>query len=174
MGTLTTGNIKAGAVESSDSPPANTYVSHANSTVTIESSTEYAAGGQEIETYNLTTLNPAEAFVYEKRGVGKKQGYPGFCLVSDQSDGSAVFVDRGPNRHRITRSGDTHHDSGGGVFLHNDTSIYFDGSDYLTHGIGGCILLQIRLKNFYLVAMEKHKDFFIFQYVTTIPLKDGM
>jgi len=132
MGTVTSGNIVAGALESRAAPSSNTYVSHANSTVTIESSTEYAAGGQEIETYNLTTLNPAEAFVYEKRGVGKKQGYPGFCLVSDQSDGSAVFVDRGPNRHRITRSGDTHHDSGGGVFLHNDTSIYFDGTDYLT------------------------------------------
>ena len=132
MGTVTSGNIVAGALESRAAPSSNTFVSHANSTVTIESSTEYAAGGQEIETYNLTTLNPAEAFVYEKRGVGKKQGYPGLCIVSDQKDGSQVFVDRGPSRHPITDYGHTHHDSGGGVTIHNSTSIFFDGTgDYL-------------------------------------------
>ena len=132
MGTVTSGNIVAGALESRAAPSSNTFVSHANSTVTIESSTEYAAGGQEIETYNLTTLNPAEAFVYEKRGVGKKQGYPGLCIVSDQKDGSQVFVDRGPSRHPITDYGHTHHDSGGSVTIHNSTSIFFDGTgDYL-------------------------------------------
>ena len=133
MGTVTSGNIVAGALESRAAPSSNTFVSHANSTVTIESSTEYAAGGQEIETYNLTTLNPAEAFVYEKRGVGKKQGYPGLCIVSDQKDGSQVFVDRGPSRHPLTVNGNIHHDSGGSKFIHNPTSIYFDGTlDHLS------------------------------------------
>ena len=132
MGTITTGFIKAGAVESFDSPPANTYVSHANSTVSLDATTEYTFGGQEIETYNLTTLKPAEAFVYEKRGAGKISGHPGLCIVSDQKDGSQVFVDRGPSNHQVTGSGEVHHDSGGGVVKHNPTSINFDGSgDYL-------------------------------------------
>jgi len=135
MGTLTTGNIKAGALESSDSPAVNTYVSFANSTVTTYESTAYTAGGQEIETFDFTEngLSTGEAFVYEKSGAGKLQGYPGLCLVSDQVDGSQVFVDRGPSKHQITVAGHTHHDSGGGIFLHNPTSIFFDGTgDYLT------------------------------------------
>ncbi len=135
MGTLTTGNIKAGALESSDSPAVNTYVSFANSTVTTYDSTAYAAGGQEIETFDFTEsgLSTGEAFVYEKSGAGKLQGYPGLCLVSDQVNGSQVFVDRGPSNHTITAVNDSHHDSGGSIFLHNSTSIYFDGTgDYLT------------------------------------------
>ena len=135
MGTLTTGNIKAGALESSDSPASNTYLSYANSTVTQYESTAYTAGGQEIETFDFTEngLSTGEAFVYEKSGAGKLQGYPGFCIVSDQTNGSQVFVDRGPNNHQITVAGHTHHDSGGSKYLHNPTSIYFDGTgDYLT------------------------------------------
>ena len=95
MGTLTTGNIKAGALGSSDSPAPNTYVSFANTTVTTYDSTAYTAGGQEIETFDFTEngLSTGEAFVYEKSGAGKLQGYPGLCLVSDQKDGSQVFVE---------------------------------------------------------------------------------
>ena len=135
MGTITTGKIKAGALESSNSPAPNTYVSFANSTVTQYGSTAYTAGGQEIETFDFTEngLSTGEAFVYEKSGAGKFQGYPGFCLVSDGSNGSQVFVDQGPNQYKISENGHTHHDSGGGVTLHNDTAMYFDGTgDYLT------------------------------------------
>ena len=116
MGTLTTGKIKAGALESSDSPAPKTYVSFANSTVTTYDSTAYTAGGQEIETFDFTEngLSTGEAFVYEKSGAGKLQGYPGLCLVSDQPNGSQVFVDRGPSKHTIEVVNDTHHDSGGG------------------------------------------------------------
>lgn len=135
MGTLTAGNIKAGTLESSDSPASNTYVSFANSTVTTYESTAYTAGGQEIETFDFTEngLQPGEGFIYEKSGAGKLQGYPGLCIVSDQVNGSQVFEDRGPSKHPITVGNETHHDTGGGVKLYNPTAIYFDGTDdYLT------------------------------------------
>ena len=134
MGTLTTGNIKARALGSSNSPANNTYISFANATVTTYQSTAYTAGGQEIQTFDFTEngLLPGEAFVYEKSGAGKLQGYPGLCLVSDQVNDSQVFVDRGPSNHQSTVNGHTHHDSGGSVTLHNDTAMYFDGTgDYL-------------------------------------------
>ena len=55
------------------------------------------------------------------------------CIVSDQKDGSQVFVDRGPSRHPLTVNGNIHHDSGGSKFIHNPTSIYFDGTlDHLS------------------------------------------
>ena len=143
MGTLTTGNIKAGALESSGSPVTNTHVGFANSTVTHYESTGYASGGQKIETFDFTEsgLSNGEAFVYEKSGAGKLQGYPGFCIVSDQGNGSQVFVDRGPSKYIITPLGDVHHDTGGSVNLHNPTAIYMDGTgDYLrvhdSHGLG--------------------------------------
>ena len=135
MGTLTTGKIKAGALGSSDSPASNTYVSFANATVTTYQSTAYTAGGQEIETFDFTEngLSTGEAFVYEKGGAGKLQGYPGLCLVSDRENGSGRFEDKSTSNHQITAAGHTHHDSGGSVTLHNPTAIYFDGTgDYLT------------------------------------------
>mgnify|MGYP001240900465 CR=1 FL=1 len=132
MGTVTSGNIVAGGLQSGAGFPSNTYVSHANSTVSIEATTEYTVGGQEIETYNLTELSLGEAFVYEKSGAGKLQGYEGFCLVSDQKDGSQIFVNRGPTSADVVDYGDAHHDSGGGITNHNSTSMYFDGTgDYL-------------------------------------------
>ena len=151
MGTLTTGNIKAGALESSDSPAPNTYVSFANSTVTTYDSTAYTAGGQEIETFDFTEigLSTGEAFVYEKSGAGKLQGYPGFCVVSDQKDGSQVFVDRGPSQLTITAAGNAHHDSGGGIYLNNPTSMYFDGSgDYIDVADGGAEALRFGYNDF--------------------------
>ena len=136
MGTLTTGNIKAGALESSDSLAVNTYVTFANSTVTTYDSTAYTAGGQEIETFDFTEngLSTGEAFVYEKSGAGKLQGYPGLCLVSDQTNNSQVFVDRGSSHLTITAVSDTHHNhAASGEVLHNPTAIYLDGSgDALT------------------------------------------
>ena len=134
MGTLTTGKIKAGALESSNSPAPNTHITFANTTITTYDSTTYTAGGQEMETFDFTEngLSTGEAFVYEKSGAGKLQGYPGLCLVSDQVDGSQVFADRGPSKISITAAGHAHHDSGGSTYLHNPTSIYFDGTgDYL-------------------------------------------
>ena len=135
MGTLTTGNIKAGALESSDSPASNTHITFANTTVTTYDSTAYAAGGQEIETFDFTEngLNVGEAFVYEKSGAGKLQGYPGICIVSEgATNGSQVFADRGPSRHSVSATNHMHHDSGGGIFLNNPTSIHTDGDDLLT------------------------------------------
>ena len=130
MGTLTTGNIKAGALGSSNSPAPNTFVSFANSTVTTLGSTDYTTGGQEIKTFDFSEngLSSGEAFVYEKSTKGGIQGYPGLCIVSDQVNGSQVFVDRSPSNHPISAVADVHHDSGGGVTLYNDTSIFFDGT----------------------------------------------
>lgn len=52
--------------------------------------------------------------------------------MSDQVNGSQVFVDRGPSNYLISPQADTHHDSGGGKYLHNPTAFYMDGTgDYL-------------------------------------------
>ena len=151
MGTLTTGNIKAGALESSGSPVTNTHVGFANSTVTHYESTGYASGGQKIETFDFTEsgLSNGEAFVYEKSGAGKLQGYPGLCVVSDQPNGSQKFVDRGPTNLTITAAGNAHHDSGGGIYLNNPTSMYFDGSgDYIDVADGGAEALRFHYNDF--------------------------
>ena len=133
MGTLTAGNIKAGGLESYASPSTNNHITFANTTVTTTKSTGYDIGGQEVETFDFTEngIAPGQTFVYEKRGAPKTRGYPGFCLVSDGKDGTQLFTDRGPSNLQMSTSGDVHHDSGGGVFLYNNTSIYFDGSDYI-------------------------------------------
>ena len=112
MGTVTTGNIIAGSLGSSDSPASNTYESFANTTVTTYDSKPYGDGGQEMQTFDFTEngLSPGNAFVYEKSGAGKLQGYPGFCIVSDQDNGSQVMRDRGPRNFPITLAGHTHHD----------------------------------------------------------------
>jgi hypothetical protein len=134
LGTLTAGNIKAGGLESYASPPTNNHITFANTTVTTTKSTGYDIGGQEVETFDFTEngIAPGQTFVYEKRGAPKTRGYPGFCLVSDGKDGTQLFTDNGPSNLQMSVTGDVHHDSGGSIFLFNDTSIYFDGSDYIT------------------------------------------
>ena len=131
MGTLTSGNIKAGALGTGLIPASNTYVS---SGTAVYDQIYYNSGGQEMETFDFSEngLQPGEAFVYEKSAAGKLQGYDGFCIVSDESDGSQKFIDLGPNKFKVAAQADVHHDSGGGKFKHNPTSIYFDGTgDYL-------------------------------------------
>ena len=131
MGTLTSGNIKAGALGTGLIPASNTYVS---SGTAVYDQIYYNSGGQEMETFDFSEngLQPGEAFVYEKSAAGKLQGYDGFCIVSDESDGSQKFIDLGPNKFKVAAQADVHHESGGGKFKHNPTSIYFDGTgDYL-------------------------------------------
>ena len=121
----TAGNIKAGGLESYASPPTNNHITFANTTVTTTKSTGYDIGGQEVETFDFTEngIAPGQTFVYEKRGAPKTRGYPGFCLVSDGKDGTQLFTDNGPSNLQMSVTGDVHHDSGGSIFLFNDTSI---------------------------------------------------